>query len=177
MSTTNTITTEAQEYCKNYLNNLANKYNFTYTLAFNSKFSRVLGRCNRYKNRANYGYITINSNYLLKYWEIGNLEHVEQTLKHEVAHLLTAGHGHDRVWKEKLIELGGLPLTHSTQKEYKPYRYVYECPCCHKQLKRVKKISKSMKTACGKCCKEFNNGKWSEKYMFQIVEDKGRVIS
>jgi predicted metal-dependent hydrolase len=34
-------------------------------------------------------------------------ERVKRTIVHEIAHALTPRHGHDKVWKEKCIEIGG----------------------------------------------------------------------
>lgn len=39
--------------------------------------------------------------------EINDENRVRLTILHEVAHALTEGHGHDNVWKAKLLELGG----------------------------------------------------------------------
>ena len=52
-----------------------------------------------------------------------------QLIKHELAHLLT-GHGHDDVWRKKLIQLGG----HIEQYEfrYDKRRPAVHVPCFHK---------------------------------------------
>lgn len=39
--------------------------------------------------------------------QINDVERVRLTILHEVAHALTEGHGHDNVWKAKLLEIGG----------------------------------------------------------------------
>jgi len=36
-----------------------------------------------------------------------NEERVMRTILHEIAHALTVGHKHDKVWKQKLLEIGG----------------------------------------------------------------------
>ena len=38
---------------------------------------------------------------------INDEEVVKRVILHEIAHALTEGHGHDNVWREKLLELGG----------------------------------------------------------------------
>lgn len=38
---------------------------------------------------------------------INDEDRVKLTILHEIAHALTEGHGHDAVWKAKLIEIGG----------------------------------------------------------------------
>ncbi|HTW93745.1 MAG TPA: SprT-like domain-containing protein [Tepidisphaeraceae bacterium] len=35
---------------------------------------------------------------------------VRDTLLHEIAHALTPGHGHNRHWKKKCVEIGATPL-------------------------------------------------------------------
>lgn len=39
--------------------------------------------------------------------EINDEQRVRLTILHEIAHALTEGHGHDRVWQAKLLEIGG----------------------------------------------------------------------
>jgi predicted SprT family Zn-dependent metalloprotease len=39
--------------------------------------------------------------------EINDVERVTRAILHEIAHALTEGHGHDAVWKAKLLEIGG----------------------------------------------------------------------
>lgn len=39
--------------------------------------------------------------------EINDESRVLKTILHEIAHALTEGHGHDRVWQAKLLEIGG----------------------------------------------------------------------
>ena len=39
--------------------------------------------------------------------KINDEERVMKTILHEIAHALTEGHGHDRVWQAKLLEIGG----------------------------------------------------------------------
>lgn len=38
-----------------------------------------------------------------------SLSYTFDTLLHEIAHALTPGHSHDRVWKDKCVELGCIP--------------------------------------------------------------------
>lgn len=39
--------------------------------------------------------------------KINDRDRVLRTILHEVAHALTEGHGHDEVWRKKLLEIGG----------------------------------------------------------------------
>lgn len=39
--------------------------------------------------------------------ELNDEARVLKTILHEIAHALTEGHGHDRVWQAKLLEIGG----------------------------------------------------------------------
>ena len=42
------------------------------------------------------------------YVEINTMEQVRETILHEIAHLLTPKHGHNRIWSDKCKEIGGI---------------------------------------------------------------------
>ena len=71
-------------------------------VVFNGRLTRAFGRYRRtmYPERR---WIELSS----KLVEMNSEERVMRTIIHEVAHALTEGHGHDRVWKAKCLELGG----------------------------------------------------------------------
>jgi predicted SprT family Zn-dependent metalloprotease len=103
-----------------------------------------------------------------------------RTLRHELAHLIAyerAGrrkieaHGAD--WRQACADLGipGESVFHQLplkRRKIQP-KYIYGCPNCRSQFKRVKKISKPM--ACYPCCKKYSNGKYDER--FRLREVKG----
>lgn len=39
--------------------------------------------------------------------KINDRDRILKTILHEIAHALTEGHGHDNVWRAKLLEIGG----------------------------------------------------------------------
>ena len=72
----------------------------------NDRLTTTAGRC-KYAAR------TIE----LAGWFIDNNsdDEIMLTIKHELAHALTRGHGHDRVWAAKCRALGGNGMTYYTQ--------------------------------------------------------------
>lgn len=77
---------------------------------FNKRLKRALGRA-RYKrvfdsaNRCwaySPGIIELNYEFAQDNHEV----HVLETILHEIAHILTKGHGHNRIWRAKAFELG-----------------------------------------------------------------------
>lgn len=68
----------------------------------NGRLTRVFGRYN-YSRLYNTKSIELST----KLVEINNEDRVRRTILHEIAHALTEGHGHDEVWRAKLLEIGG----------------------------------------------------------------------
>ena len=68
----------------------------------NGRLTTVFGRY-RYSRLYNHKSIELST----KLVEINDEERVRLTILHEIAHALTEGHGHDSVWKAKLLEIGG----------------------------------------------------------------------
>ncbi len=101
--------------------------------------------------------------------ELNNKKVVKDVLLHEIAHSLTRGHGHDRVFKRLCSELGCSQKTFielEINKEEK--RYLYTCKNCGKVIQRH---TKNYTTACLSCCKKYNKGEYSKKYLFNISEN------
>lgn len=71
------------------------------TTKMNGRLTSVFGRY-RY-SRLGHKSIELST----KLVQINDVERVRLTILHEVAHALTEGHGHDAVWKAKLLEIGG----------------------------------------------------------------------
>ena len=88
------------------------------------------------------------------------------TIIHEVGHAATKGHGHDSHWKKVSNGLGktyGHTVQRCTSEEEKgvslnrpepQYKYIIECPECHRQWKRqkmTKVISQASRYRCPIC--------------------------
>ena len=86
---------------------------------------------------------------------------VKNTILHEIAHALTVGHGHDKIFKKKCLEIGAAPETYmlnvSMDKMYKGV-----CPTCGHEL-----ISYKKKSNCSKC--------YFENYLNMHMEHGNRI--
>lgn len=80
---------------------------------------------------------------------------VRNTILHEIAHALTPGHGHDRVWQRKAREIGcDGNRTYSTAAENLPEpKWVGVCPNGH-TAKRHRRSSRP--TSCAICSPRFD---------------------
>lgn len=68
----------------------------------NGRLTRAFGRY-RYNTLYNNRSVELS----IPLVKINDEERVMKTILHEIAHALTEGHGHDRVWQAKLLEIGG----------------------------------------------------------------------
>lgn len=68
----------------------------------NGRLTSAFGRY-KYHRLSQYKVVELST----KLVQINDEERVRLTILHEVAHALTEGHGHDAVWKAKLLEIGG----------------------------------------------------------------------
>jgi SprT protein len=104
---------------------------------------------------------------------------VEQTLKHELAHLLAhyrAGRRrispHGREWKKACADLGlndekrchTLPLP----RRQVARRHLYQCPACGVAVHRVRPIRRP--SACLPCCRKHNGGSYDERFRFVKIK-------
>ena len=91
---------------------------------------------------------------------------VVNTIKHEIAHALTKGSGHNRIWRVKALSLGcdGNRCYDSKDVEIIKGRFVYKCPACKKRIYGYRKMKK--RKACSDCCRKYNNNKFSSDYEF-----------
>jgi len=103
---------------------------------------------------------------------------VIRTLKHEVAHLVAYSRSgrrriepHGEEWRQACADLGipdesarhTLPLPRSQQER----RYIYQCPSCLLEVKRVKPFKRH--SACLSCCRTHNGGKYDQRFQFKLL--------
>lgn len=100
-------------------------------------------------------------------------EGIMDTILHEIAHALTPGHNHDRVWKSKFIQLGGTGERVSGDWKYKnpqlkkekvKTKYTLRCPECGNETPYARKPKRSY--SCGKHGKKFD-----PKYKLEIIQN------
>jgi len=106
-------------------------------------------------------------------------EEVEQTLKHELAHLLAhhrAGRRrispHGPEWRKACADLGltkekrchDLPLP----RRQIARRHVYQCPACGVAVHRVRPIRRP--SACLPCCRKHSGGRYDERFRFKKLK-------
>lgn len=90
---------------------------------------------------------------------------VTETILHEIAHALVPSyHGHDSVWREKALSIGcnGERCYSSENVVTPPKRFKGTCKSCGREI--LKNARRDI--ACGKCCNEFNGGRYSSSYTF-----------
>lgn len=108
-------------------------------------------------------------------------QQIQRTLRHEVAHIVAharAGRRANRLqthgpeWRLACQELGigGEPAFHDLPFERRTMarKYIYECPNCHLVVQRVRKFARY--TACYHCCKTFNQGRYSDRFQFRVLD-------
>lgn len=118
----------------------------SWELAFNSKLT-AFGQCN----------YTAKKILLSKpLTEVNNEQILREVILHEIAHALThSWDGHNSVWKEKCIEIGGTGKTYANQEAYIIFTYVGTCPNGHK-IYRKGPLSKRKIASCVRCSPEFS---------------------
>lgn len=98
---------------------------------------------------------------------------------HELAHVLTEGHEHDEVWAEMCRKIGGTgEEDFKSSEDYQRLTKKYElyCPNCGRTINYYRRKSKvATNNACGECCREYNQGSFSEKYLLKFRDVKKAV--
>lgn len=155
-------TTEAQRMLREELD----KHGLYHvTTKMNGRLTTVFGRY-RY-NRLGHKSIELST----KLVEINDAERVRLTILHEVAHALTEGHGHDRVWKAKLLELGGdgkRCYSSSDTNTIERRRRKWQGYCDEHGVTGI--YYQRRERACGTCCNKYNSGRYHDDYRIQYME-------
>ena len=104
---------------------------------------------------------------------------VEQTLRHELAHLLAQARAgrrrvapHGAEWRLACRDLGiggearchtlPFPVARRTR------RFLYKCPNCRSAFPRVRRIRRAV--ACRACCRAHNRGNFDARFRLRLVE-------
>lgn len=93
------------------------------------------------------------------------------TVLHEVAHAIAGqAAGHGPRWKAACKRVGAQPERCYAADEVvqPPSKYVRYCPNCGHATPIYRRTRKLY--ACGKCCKKYNGGRYSSKYLLKLVE-------
>lgn len=128
---------------------------------------------------ANYVHWTVSLNPRLV---VFGMEEVDRTLRHELAHLLAryrAGRRriqpHGAEWRQACTDLGldgekrchELPLPRRRVAR----KVLYRCRHCQAEVRRVRPFRRAV--ACLKCCREFNRGRYDDRFRFEFVAKLG----
>ena len=165
---------KAKTYVKDLCSLKLHKYDICYRVEFSDRMKRVLGK--HMKNRKSTIHILRFSNYWVNTFYEKNEEALKELVLHEVGHAITShkytgNHGHDSLWENEVRSIGGHPQRLNTSgNELRPYKYIYKCPNCGKLTYRYRKYS-SKGVSCGVCCKKYNNGKYTDKYSLELIEE------
>ena len=157
--------------CQEYLQ----PRNIVYRIEFTNNGVKYLGKCIR-KKYSTYFTLRFSTLHLNRLYEDLDIDQIKDTVLHEIAHAIVyhdtgVNHGHDWLWKRVAKNIGGTGEV-TANLTFKTGRYVYECPHCHRQIARRRKINRGL--ACGVCCEKYNNGKYNENYNFVLIEDFGK---
>lgn len=153
------------EEAKQYISETCHEHIKTpFEIRYNFKDTAYLGRC----RMSAVPQITFNVPYIKYCLEHNEVENFKQTVLHEIGHVLAgAKHGHDNVWKEKCKSIGlENPQRCNSTTYRRPNKYKLTCPHCGLVTYQAGKPRKG--SACRKCCKEYNNGKWHPNYIFEV---------
>lgn len=160
---------EAKEYIKVFAENFAKeKFNIFVKTRF-TWGSRVWGKCFPDEKRILFSENFIDANK-------DNIKVLEALAVHECCHLLE--HGHTENFKNLIRKFGYAESHIRNEKNLtviypKPRKeYSYECPHC-KKTHKSRVMYKTRRRACYDCCVKFNDGKFSDVFVFVLKECQG----
>lgn len=144
-----------------YVYNLAN---LNWSWGYNTNKSR-LGVC-----RGKQKLIEISTFLLYPNLATGAKE-FEDTIRHEIAHAIdvevngSSSHGYK--WQRIAIQVGAKPTRCSSGIETGKGKYTVKCDTCNHEEQAHRKRRGA--TACGKCCRRHNGGRYSDKFLLRFV--------
>lgn len=105
---------------------------------------------------------------------LNNEDRVRSTVLHEIAHALTPGHGHDRVWRRKALELGdnGERCCNVMDTVAVVGRWMATCQGCGRKSYRYRAPKPFSRTvyACTTCCRAHNRGRFASRFVLTYVD-------
>lgn len=143
---------------------LMSEYNLNWP-AWGFRLSRhklAIGRCEY--NRYNGGTLIFSKNFL----HLSDAE-IRDTLLHEIAHALCGPRaGHGTRWKSMCVKIGAKPDEFADLKNEDKVEFKWTGVCINKHtVSRHALTEKGKRMACGKCCRELNDGRFDAKYKFE----------
>lgn len=136
-----------------------------YTIVFNGHLRRLTGRIT-YSQRL----IEI-SRY---HYSVYGMRDAIATLEHELLHLFLhetgRPSGHTPEFK-RLAAAKEIRVFHANEypkNRLTSFRYLYECPACHRLVSRVRPV-RDAGLACGQCCRAHAAGAWDDRYALRFV--------
>ena len=119
----------------------------------NGRLTSAFGRY-KWHRLSNYKVVELST----KLVEINDADRVKLTILHEVAHALTEGHGHDRVWRDTLLRIGGdgkrcysSTDTNTIERAISTKQYQLQCvKCDYRGMRRYRRrMTGYMQRGCG----------------------------
>ena len=106
---------------------------------------------------------------------MNNATQWEETLRHELAHAIDfcirKKSAHDLHWRmiaREILSTGERCYSYKEIQDTKS-KYTAVCDNCNREVPKHKKTK--VKKACGKCCRTYNNGRFSEKYILRFIQN------
>ena len=105
---------------------------------------------------------------------INSVEEVTDTILHEIAHALDVEQrgfsNHDKNWVRiaKSIGCNGKQYYYE-EVNTPPHKYTLKCKKCDIEYKRYRRPGSDL--ACSYCCDKHNNGKYSNEYTLEVIQN------
>lgn len=138
---------------------------FEWSYRRNNRLTRVAGRCKHTSMVIEIAGWLIDNN---------SEEEVMNTVYHEIAHALTPGHGHDKVWSRECKRLGGtgemywnMGGRNVTNPNPRRKTTVWRAFCKEHGFRGHTRQRRDR--ACGDCCRKYNNNMYDEAYRLEYV--------
>ena len=145
-----------------------------YIFEFNKAINRSLGTCN-------YKYKTIKLSYNFTKDNVGiKNDLIDDVIRHEIAHAVSyhlfkdKGVGHGKYWKYVAKQVGATPKATQCDTgivDNRKSKWTLRCNTngCINVIKYSRKPTRNK--ACLDCCNTHNNGKYSDKYKLELIQN------